>query len=601
MALDPRYIRNFSIIAHIDHGKSTLSDRILEMTETVSKRDMKDQVLDSMDIERERGITIKSQAVRVDYRADDGQLYHFNLIDTPGHVDFTYEVSRSLAACEGAVLVVDATQGIEAQTVANAMMAMNANLEIVPLINKIDLPAAEPERVRGEIEEGLAIPADDAILASGKTGVGVHDLLESIVYNIPHPEGDPDAPLSALIFDSYFDAYRGVVALVRIVNGCMRKGQSIRMMATDTTALVEEVGVRRPTEVPADELGVGEVGYLVTGLKHPSQVKVGDTITLAKGGCSEPLPGYRDVKPMVYTGLFPIEGDQYEDLKDALEKLALNDPALIYEAENSHALGFGFRVGFLGLLHMEVIKERLEREFGLDLLATAPSVEYHVFKTDGTMISLHSPQDMPDASEIEHIEEPYLKAKILIPPDYVGAVMELTVSRRGEFKTMNYLNTTTVEMLWEIPLSELIMDYFDQLKSRTKGYASLDYDFDEYKPSKLVKLDILLAGKPIDALSFIVHSDKAYDRGRVLTEKLKEIIPRQMFEVPIQAAVGSRVLSRQTVRALRKDVLAKCYGGDISRKRKLLEKQKKGKKRMKSIGNVEVPQEAFMAILKVDE
>lgn len=601
MALDPRYIRNFSIIAHIDHGKSTLSDRILEMTETVSKRDMKEQVLDSMDIERERGITIKSQAVRVDYRADDGQLYHFNLIDTPGHVDFTYEVSRSLAACEGAVLVVDATQGIEAQTVANAMMAMNANLEIVPLINKIDLPAAEPERVRQEIEDGLAIPADDAVLASGKTGEGVHDLLESIVYTIPHPEGDPDAPLSALIFDSYFDAYRGVVALVRIVNGSMRKGQSIRMMATDTVTLVEEVGVRRPTEIPADELGVGEVGYLVTGLKDPSQVKVGDTITLAKGGCTDPLPGYRDVKPMVYTGLFPIDGDQYEELKDALEKLALNDPALIYEAENSHALGFGFRVGFLGLLHMEVVKERLEREFGLDLLATAPSVEYHVFKSDGTMISLHSPQDMPDASEIGHIEEPYLKAKILIPPDYVGAVMELTVARRGEFKTMNYLNTTTVEMLWEIPLSELIMDYFDQLKSRTKGYASLDYDFDEYKPSKLVKLDILLAGKPIDALSFIVHTDKAYDRGRVLTEKLKEIIPRQMFEVPIQAAVGSRVLSRQTVRALRKDVLAKCYGGDISRKRKLLEKQKKGKKRMKSIGNVEVPQEAFMAILKVDE
>lgn len=601
MALDPRYIRNFSIIAHIDHGKSTLSDRILEMTETVSKRDMKEQVLDSMDIERERGITIKSQAVRVDYRADDGQLYHFNLIDTPGHVDFTYEVSRSLAACEGAVLVVDATQGIEAQTVANAMMAMNANLEIVPLINKIDLPAAEPERVRQEVEDGLAIPADDAVLASGKTGEGVHDLLESIVYTIPHPEGDPDAPLSALIFDSYFDAYRGVVALVRIVNGSMRKGQSIRMMATDTVTLVEEVGVRRPTEIPADELGVGEVGYLVTGLKDPSQVKVGDTITLAKGGCTDPLPGYRDVKPMVYTGLFPIDGDQYEELKDALEKLALNDPALIYEAENSHALGFGFRVGFLGLLHMEVVKERLEREFGLDLLATAPSVEYHVFKSDGTMISLHSPQDMPDASEIEHIEEPYLKAKILIPPDYVGAVMELTVARRGEFKTMNYLNTTTVEMLWEIPLSELIMDYFDQLKSRTKGYASLDYDFDEYKPSKLVKLDILLAGKPIDALSFIVHTDKAYDRGRVLTEKLKEIIPRQMFEVPIQAAVGSRVLSRQTVRALRKDVLAKCYGGDISRKRKLLEKQKKGKKRMKSIGNVEVPQEAFMAILKVDE
>ncbi len=601
MALNPAYIRNFSIIAHIDHGKSTLSDRILELTDTVSKRDMQEQLLDSMEIERERGITIKSQAVRVDYTADDGQLYHFNLIDTPGHVDFTYEVSRSLAACEGAVLVVDATQGIEAQTVANAMMAMNANLEIVPLINKIDLPAAEPERVRGEIEDGLAIPADDAVLASGKTGEGVHDLLEAIVYNIPHPEGDPDAPLSALIFDSYFDAYRGVVALVRIVNGSMRKGQAIRMMATDTHALVEEVGVRRPTEVPCDELGVGEVGYLVTGLKDPSKVKVGDTITLESGGCSEPLPGYRDVKPMVYTGLFPIEADQYEELKDALAKLTLNDPALVYEAENSHALGFGFRVGFLGLLHMEVVKERLEREFGLDLLATAPSVEYHVFKTDGEMISLHSPQDMPDNSEIDHIEEPYLKAKILIPPDYVGAVMELTVARRGEFKTMNYLNTNTVEMLWEMPLSELIMDYFDQLKSRTKGYASLDYDFDEYKPSKLVKLDILLSGKPIDALSFIVHSDKAYDRGRVLTEKLKEIIPRQQFEVPIQAAVGARVLSRQTVRAVRKDVLAKCYGGDISRKRKLLEKQKRGKKRMKNIGNVEVPQEAFMAILKVDE
>ena len=601
MALNPTYIRNFSIIAHIDHGKSTLSDRILELTDTVSKRDMQEQLLDSMDIERERGITIKSQAVRVDYTADDGQLYHFNLIDTPGHVDFTYEVSRSLAACEGAVLVVDATQGIEAQTVANAMMAMNANLEIVPLINKIDLPAAEPERVRGEIEDGLAIPADDAVLASGKTGEGVHDLLEAIVYNIPHPEGDADAPLSALIFDSYFDAYRGVVALVRIVNGSMRKGQAIRMMATDTHALVEEVGVRRPTEVPCDELGVGEVGYLVTGLKDPSKVKVGDTVTLETGGCAEPLPGYRDVKPMVYTGLFPIEADQYEELKDALAKLTLNDPALVYEAENSHALGFGFRVGFLGLLHMEVVKERLEREFGLDLLATAPSVEYHVYKTDGDMISLHSPQDMPDNSEIDHIEEPYLKAKILIPPDYVGAVMELTVARRGEFKTMNYLNTNTVEMLWEMPLSELIMDYFDQLKSRTKGYASLDYDFDEYKPSKLVKLDILLSGKPIDALSFIVHSDKAYDRGRVLTEKLKEIIPRQQFEVPIQAAVGARVLSRQTVRAVRKDVLAKCYGGDISRKRKLLEKQKRGKKRMKNIGNVEVPQEAFMAILKVDE
>ncbi len=601
MTIDPSKIRNFSIIAHIDHGKSTLSDRILEMTETVSERDMKEQLLDSMDIERERGITIKSQAVRVDYRADDGELYHFNLIDTPGHVDFTYEVSRSLAACEGAVLVVDATQGVEAQTVANAMMAMNANLEIIPLINKIDLPAAEPERVREEIEEGLAIPADDAILASGKTGAGIHDLLESIVYNVPAPQGDEQAPLRALIFDSYFDAYRGVVALIRVVDGSISKGQTLLMMATNCKTQVEEVGVRRPQEVSVNTLGVGEVGYLVTGLKDPSQVKVGDTITLAQNPCSEPLSGYRDVKPMVYTGLFPIDGDQYEDLKDALERLALNDPALIYEPETSHALGFGFRVGFLGLLHMEVIKERLEREFDLDLLATAPSVEYHVYKTNGEMLSLHSPQDLPDAAEIARIEEPYLKAKILIPPDYVGAVMELTVARRGTFVTMNYLSTSTVEMLWEIPLSELIMDYFDQLKSRTKGYASLDYDFDEYKPSKLVKLDILLAGKPIDALSFIVHTDKAYDRGRVLTEKLKEIIPRQMFEVPIQAAVGSRVLSRQTVRALRKDVLAKCYGGDISRKRKLLEKQKKGKKRMKSIGNVEVPQEAFMAILKVDE
>ena len=601
MSQDPQYIRNFSIIAHIDHGKSTLSDRILEQTGTVAKRDMHEQLLDSMDIERERGITIKSQAVRVEYTSDDGQLYHFNLIDTPGHVDFTYEVSRSLAACEGAVLVVDATQGVEAQTVANAMMAMNANLEIIPLINKIDLPAAEPERVRAEIEDVLAIPADDAVLASGKTGEGVHDLLESVVYNIPAPQGDADAPLRALIFDSYFDAYRGVVALIRIVDGSIKKGDRVRLMATGTDLLVEEVGVRRPAEVAVDRLSVGEVGYLVTGLKDVAEVKVGDTVTSAENGVEEPLPGYREVKPMVYTGLFPIDGDQYEPLKEALEKLSLNDPALIWEPEKSHALGFGFRVGFLGLLHMEVIKERLEREFGLDLLATAPSVEYHVFKRGGEMVSLHSPQEMPDAGEIERIEEPYLKAKILIPPDYVGAVMDLTVGRRGTFVTMNYLSPTTVEMIWEIPLSELILDYFDKLKSHTKGYASLDYEFDGYKPSNLVKLDILLSGKPIDALSFIVHRDKAYDRGRVLCEKLKEIIPRQLFEVPIQAAIGGRVLARQTVKAKRKDVLAKCYGGDISRKRKLLEKQKAGKKRMKAIGNVEVPQEAFMAILKVDD
>ena len=601
MTTDPNFIRNFSIIAHIDHGKSTLSDRVLELTGTVASRDMQAQLLDSMDIERERGITIKSQAVLVDYTADDGQTYQFNLIDTPGHVDFTYEVSRSLAACEGAVLVVDATQGVEAQTVANAMMAMNANLDIIPLINKIDLPAAEPDRVREEIEEGLAIPADDAVLASGKTGEGVHDLLEAVVYNIPAPVGDADAPLRALIFDSYFDPYRGVVALVRVVDGAVKKGDRVLMMATGTEVLVEEVGARRPAETPLPELSVGEVGYLVTGLKDVRQVKVGDTITAVRGGVDEPLPGYRDAKPMVYTGLFPLDGDQYEPLKEALEKLSLNDPALAWEPEKSHALGFGFRVGFLGLLHMEVIKERLEREFGLDLLATAPSVEYHVYRQGGEMISLHSPQEMPDPGEIDRIEEPYLKAKILIPPDYVGAVMELTTARRGTFVTMNYLSPTTVEMLWEIPLSELIMDYFDKLKSNTKGYASLDYDFDDYKPSKLVKLDILLSGKPIDALSFIVHKDKAYDRGRVLTEKLKEIIPRQMFEVPIQAAIGGRVLARETVKAKRKDVLAKCYGGDISRKRKLLEKQKAGKKRMKNIGNVEVPQEAFMAILKVDD
>lgn len=598
---DPSWIRNFSIIAHIDHGKSTLSDRILEQTGAVSERDMRAQLLDSMDIERERGITIKSQAVRVMYTADDGETYEFNLIDTPGHVDFTYEVSRSLAACDGAVLVVDATQGVEAQTVANAMMAMNANLEIVPLINKIDLPSAEPERVKAEIEDGLAIPAEDAVLCSAKTGVGVHDLLEAVVYNIPAPQGNGDAPLRALIFDSYFDPYRGVIAFVRIVDGSVRKGDQIIMMATGTNALVEEVGARTPKEQPLDSLNYGDVGYIVTGLKDVSEVKVGDTITLKSKPADKALPGYRDVKPMVFTGLYPIDSDQYEQLKDALEKLSLNDPALIWEAETSHALGFGFRVGFLGLLHMEVIEERLEREFGLNLLCTAPSVEYHVFKTNREMISLHSPQEMPDPAEIDHVEEPYLKAKILVPPDYVGAVMDLTVSRRGTFVTMNYLSQNTVEMVWEIPLSELIMDYFDKLKSSTRGYASLDYEFDGYKPSQLVKLDILLSGKPVDALSFIIHKDKAYERGKVLAQKLKDIIPRQMFEVPIQAAVGGRILARETVKAKRKDVLAKCYGGDISRKRKLLEKQKEGKKRMKSIGNVDVPQEAFMAILKVDD
>ncbi len=601
MTTDPTHIRNFSIIAHIDHGKSTLADRILELTHTVLERDMKEQLLDSMDIERERGITIKAQAVRVMFDSSDGSTYQLNIIDTPGHVDFTYEVSRSLEACEGVLLVVDAAQGVEAQTVANALMAMNAGLEIIPLINKVDLPAAEPERVRHEIEEGLAIPADDAVLTSGKSGIGVIDALEAVVRRIPAPQGDPDAPLKALIFDSYFDEYRGVVALVRIIDGSVRKGMKVRMMATQTVTDLEEVGVRRPANMPVDELTVGEVGYIITGLKDPSLVKVGDTVTIAKNGATEPLPGYREVKPMVYTGLFPIDGDQYPDLRDALDKLTLNDPALIYEPESSHALGFGFRVGFLGLLHMEVVKERLEREFDLDLLATAPSVEYHAYLTDGSVLHLHSPQDMPEPAKLERIEEPYLKATVLVPPDYVGAVMELSQGRRATFTDMQYLSATTVEMHYEIPLSELIMDFFDQLKSRTKGYASLDYEFIGYRASQLVKLDILLAGKPVDALSFIVHKDKAYGRGKILTEKLREIIPRQMFEVPIQAAIGGRVLARETVRAKRKDVLAKCYGGDISRKRKLLEKQKKGKKRMKNVGSVEVPQEAFMAILKVDE
>ena len=599
--MDPSHIRNFSIIAHIDHGKSTISDRILESTGTVASRDMQEQLLDTMDIERERGITIKSQAVRVDYTADDGEVYYLNLIDTPGHVDFTYEVSRSLAACEGAVLVVDSTQGVEAQTVANALLAMNANLEIIPAINKIDLPAADPERVRGEIEDGLAIPADEAVLTSGKSGIGIHELLEAVVQRVPAPEGDADAPLKALIFDSYFDAYRGVVALIRVVDGSIHARDKVRFMQTGNECEVEEVGVRKPAETRVSELSIGEVGYLVTGLKDPSLVKVGDTVTLAKNGAVEPLPGYRDVKPMVYTGIFPIESDQYPALRDALEKLSLNDPALVWEPETSQALGFGFRVGFLGLLHMEVVKERLEREFDLDLIATAPSVEYHAYLTDGTDIDVHSPLDMPDASKIDHVEEPYVATSIIIPPDYIGAVMELTTERRGDFKNMQYLSTTTVELKFEMPLSELILDYFDQLKSRSRGYASLDYEVCGYHPSDLVKLDVLLAGKPVDALSSIVHKDAAYTRGNALCRKLKGIIPQQLFEVPIQAAVGSRVLARTNVKARRKDVLAKCYGGDISRKRKLLEKQKEGKKRMKSIGNVEVPQEAFMAILSVDD
>ena len=600
-SIDISHIRNFSIVAHIDHGKSTISDRILELTHTVDERDMESQLLDTMDIERERGITIKSNAVRVSYDADDGETYQFNLIDTPGHVDFTYEVSRSLAACEGAVLVVDATQGVEAQTVSNATLAMNANLDIVPAINKIDLPSAHPDEVKTEIEDDLAIPADDAVCVSGKTGEGIHDLLESIVFLISPPKGDANGPLKALILDSYFDEYRGVVATVRVFDGSIKKGDTLRMMQAKGDFLVDGVGVKRPAETPVDALTVGEVGYVVTGLKDPEAVRVGDTLTWASNPCPEPLPGYREAKPMVYTGLFPIDNKDYENLRDALDKLHVNDPSLVWEPETSVALGFGFRVGFLGLLHMEVVKERLEREFNLDLIATSPSVDYHVYKTDGEMIDVRSPQDLPEATRIERIEEPYLKAKTICPPEYTGAVMQLAIEHRGVTTDMIHLTSKSVEMRFDMPLAELILDFFDQLKSRTKGYASLDYEFNEYRPSELVKLDILLSGDEVDALSFIVHKDKAYGLARGLCDKLKEIIPRQLFEVPIQGAIGNKIIARSTVKARRKDVLAKCYGGDISRKRKLLEKQKEGKKRMKAIGSVEVPQEAFMAILKVDE
>ena len=601
MKKDTSHIRNFSIVAHIDHGKSTISDRILELTHTVEERDLASQMLDSMDIERERGITIKSNAVRVAYDADDGETYEFNLIDTPGHVDFTYEVSRSLAACEGAVLVVDATQGVEAQTVSNALLAMNADLDIVPAINKIDLPSAEPERVREEIEEELAIPADDAVCVSGKTGEGIHDLLESIVFLVSPPEGDADAPLRALILDSYFDEYRGVVATVRVFDGSIAKGSRLQMMATGDTFLCDGVGCKRPLETALPELGVGEVGYVVTGLKDPALVHVGDTLTDVDRPCAEALPGYHEAKPMVFAGVFPVDNKEYENLRDALEKLKVNDPSLTWAPETSVALGFGFRVGFLGLLHMEVVKERLEREFDLDLIATSPSVDYHVFTTAGEMLDIKSPQDLPRPEQIDRIEEPYLAAKVIVPPTYMGAVMQLAIEHRGITKDMVYLSEKSVEMHFDIPLAELILDFFDQLKSRTKGYASLDYEVADYRPSDLVKLDILLAGEEVDALSFIVHKDKAYPLARGLCDKLKEIIPRQQFEVPIQGAIGNKIISRSTVRAVRKDVLAKCYGGDISRKRKLLEKQKEGKKRMKQIGTVDVPQEAFLAVLKVDD
>jgi len=562
---------------------------------------MASQLLDTMDIERERGITIKSNAVRVMYDADDGETYQFNLIDTPGHVDFTYEVSRSLAACEGAVLVVDATQGVEAQTVSNANLAMNADLDIVPAINKIDLPSAHPDEVKTEIEDELAIPADDAVCVSGKTGEGIHDLLEAIVCLVSPPKGDPSAPLKALILDSYFDEYRGVVATVRVFDGSIKKGDILRMMQGGEDFLVDGVGVKHPAEALVESIGVGEVGFVVTGLKDPEAVHVGDTLTMRDEPCDAPLPGYREAKPMVYTGIFPIDNKDYENLRDALDKLHVNDPSLTWTPETSVALGFGFRVGFLGLLHMEVVKERLEREFGLALIATSPSVDYHVYKTDGTMVEVRSPQDLPDATRIDRIEEPYLKAKIIVPPEYTGAVMQLAIEHRGITTDMIHLSQKSVEMRFDMPLAELILDFFDQLKSRTKGYASLDYEFSDYRASDLVKLDILLSGDEVDALSFIVHKDKAYPLARGLCDKLKEIIPRQLFEVPIQGAIGNKIISRSTVKARRKDVLAKCYGGDISRKRKLLEKQKEGKKRMKAIGSVEVPQEAFMAILKVDE
>ncbi|HHQ0377487.1 TPA: translation elongation factor 4 [Listeria innocua] len=594
-------IRNFSIIAHIDHGKSTLADRILEQTGALTHREMKNQLLDSMDLERERGITIKLNAVQLKYKAKDGETYIFHLIDTPGHVDFTYEVSRSLAACECAILVVDAAQGIEAQTLANVYLALDNDLEILPVINKIDLPAADPERVRAEIEDVIGLDASDAVLASAKSGIGIEDILEQIVEKVPEPSGDVDKPLKALIFDSVFDAYRGVIANIRIMDGVVKAGDRIKMMSNGKEFEVTEVGVFSPKATPRDELLVGDVGYLTAAIKNVGDTRVGDTITLANNPAEEALDGYRKLNPMVYCGLYPIDSSKYNDLRDALEKLELNDSALQFEAETSQALGFGFRCGFLGLLHMEIIQERIEREFNIDLITTAPSVIYHVNLTDGSNIVVDNPADMPEPGVIESVEEPYVKATVMVPNDYVGAVMELAQNKRGNFITMEYLDDIRVSIVYEIPLSEIVYDFFDQLKSSTKGYASFDYELIGYKASKLVKMDILLNAEKVDALSFIVHRDFAYERGKIIVEKLKELIPRQQFEVPIQAAIATKIVSRSTIKALRKNVLAKCYGGDVSRKRKLLEKQKEGKKRMKQIGSVEVPQEAFMAILKMDE
>jgi len=593
-------IRNFSIIAHIDHGKSTLADRLLEHTGTVSQREMEDQLLDQMDLERERGITIKAQAVRLNYKARDGRTYTLNLIDTPGHVDFTYEVSRSLAACEGALLVVDAAQGIEAQTLANVYLALEHDLEIIPVINKIDLPSAEPERVKQEIEDVIGLDTSEAVLASAKSGIGIEDILEAIVRKVPPPKGDPNAPLKALIFDSHFDPYRGAIVYFRVVQGTVKPGMRIKMMSTGKVFEVNETGVFRPFPANVPQLSVGEVGFLSASIKNVKDTQVGDTITGADNPADEPLPGYRKATPMVFCGLYPVETNQYEDLRDALEKLQLNDASLIYEAETSVALGFGFRCGFLGLLHMEIIQERLEREYNLTLITTAPSVIYRVHKTDREVIDIDNPTLLPKPQEIDFIEEPYVKATIMVPNNYVGAIMELCQEKRGTYKNMEYLSENRVMVHYELPLSEIVYDFFDQLKSRTKGYASLDYEFIGYQQSNLVKLDMMIAGEVVDALSFIVHKDKAYSRGRQMAEKLRELIPRQMFEVPIQAAIGNKIIARETVKAMRKDVLAKCYGGDISRKRKLLEKQKEGKKRMKQVGNVEIPQEAFMAVLKIE-
>lgn len=598
--MDQNKIRNFSIIAHIDHGKSTLADRLIEYTGTLTKREMEAQILDSMDLERERGITIKAQAVRSSYKAKNGEEYMLNFIDTPGHVDFTYEVSRALAACEGALLVIDATQGIEAQTLANVYLALDNDLEIIPVINKVDLPSADPDRVKHEIEEVIGIDASEAVLTSAKTGLGIEDVLEAIVAKVPAPSGISDSPLKALVFDSKFDAYKGVVLYVRVIDGRIKPGMKIKMMATNAEFEVTEVGVFKPNLVNVDSLEVGQVGFFAAAIKNVKDARVGDTVTDANNPAAEALPGYRKATPMVFCGLYPVENSDYDNLRDALEKLQLNDASLVFEPETSVALGFGFRCGFLGLLHMDVIKERLEREYNLTLITTAPNVIYQVFRTNGDVELVDNPSNFPDPTVIDHVEEPYVNATIIVPKDYVGAVMELSQEKRGEYENMTYLDETRVMIHYALPLSEIIYDYFDRLKSVTRGYASLDYKLAGYRASSLVKVDILLNGEPVDALSAIVHREKAVSRGRQLVEKLRSLIPRQMFEIPVQAAIGNKVIARENVRAMRKDVLAKCYGGDISRKRKLLEKQKEGKKRMKQVGSVELPQEAFMAILKMD-